>query len=89
MILRTSILYRCVVAGWPFRIPAAPRINAPVQLDAVHWVVRCTRRSHTSSDHLTGRRGAARYNDQVRGHRLVDGMRDAEEKPTAFGDHGT
>jgi hypothetical protein len=75
-----------------FKIPAGPRINAPVQTDAVHWVVRCTRRSHSSTSSatiLTGRRAAARYDDQVRGHRLVDGMLDAEEKPTAFGDQGT
>lgn len=41
-ILSTSILYQCVVAGKPFRIPAAPKINAPVQTEVVQVVASCT-----------------------------------------------
>jgi hypothetical protein len=43
---------------------------------------------HVVRHHLIRRRAAARYDDQIRRYRLIDGMRDAEEKPTAFGDPG-
>jgi hypothetical protein len=43
-------LYQCVVAGKPFRIPAAPKINAPVLTETVQVVASCLRsQSSTSS----------------------------------------
>jgi hypothetical protein len=53
MMRSTPILYQCVVAGWPLRIPAAPKINAPVQTDAVHVALACTRRSQSSTSSST------------------------------------
>src|SRR5712675_2160884 len=53
IILSTPILYQCVVAGTPFSIPAAPKINEPVQTEAVHVVVWCTLRSQSSTSSST------------------------------------
>lgn len=39
MIVSTPSFHQCVVADNPFKIPAAPRINAPVQTEVVQVVV--------------------------------------------------
>ena len=46
-------MYQCVVAGEPFKMPAAPKINAPVQTDAVQVVVRWTARNQSSTSSST------------------------------------
>jgi len=38
-----------VVAGSPFRMPAAARISDPVQTEVVQRIVSCTRRSQSVS----------------------------------------
>jgi hypothetical protein len=53
IILSTPILYQCVVAGKPFKIPAAPKINPPLQTEAVQVVVSCTLRSQSSTSSST------------------------------------
>src|SRR5690348_18164132 len=53
IILSTPILYQCVVAGKPFKIPAEPNINEPVQTEAVQVVVLCTSRNQSSTSSST------------------------------------